>query len=174
MKKVTHFPQVIKPALEGSSIGVAIVDTFEQLEAAFQSLSQQFTGLFVEQYIKGRELTISILGNDIYPILELVPKKRFYDFEAKYTKGMTDFILPAPLDKATEKRIRRIAQEAYQVIGCKGAIRVDMILSEAGDPYILELNTIPGMTDTSDLPAQAAAAGIAFPKLVQRIMDASK
>ncbi|MEK6557021.1 MAG: ATP-grasp domain-containing protein, partial [Candidatus Margulisiibacteriota bacterium] len=162
-----------KPAHEGSSIGVAIVDSYNQLEEQFSSLSTQHMDLFVENYIPGRELTVSLLDQDCYPILELLPKNRFYDYEAKYTQGMTDFILPAPLESHTQKYIQEVAQAAYRVVGCRGAVRVDMILSSSGEPHILELNTVPGMTDTSDLPAQALARGITFPKLVQRIIDAS-
>ncbi|MDD5455832.1 MAG: D-alanine--D-alanine ligase [Candidatus Margulisbacteria bacterium] len=170
---VTKFPQIIKPTLEGSSIGVAIIEDKKQLLTEYKQLSKDYTQIFVEQYITGRELTVSILGDEIFPILELVPKKRFYDYEAKYTKGLTDFILPAHLTEKIEKNIRDIALEAYRVIGCRGAVRVDMILTNDGTPYILELNTIPGMTDTSDLPAQAKSAGISFPELVQRIIDAT-
>ena len=173
LDQVKEFPQIIKPTLEGSSIGVSIIENRNQLIKAYNQLKKDYSQIFIEKYIKGRELTVSILGDEIFPILELVPKKRFYDFEAKYTKGLTEFILPAPLTKRIENNIKKIALEAYKVTGCRGAVRVDVILGENDTPYILELNTIPGMTDTSDLPAQAKAAGISFPDLVQRIIDAS-
>lgn len=173
LEKITSFPQVIKPAHEGSSIGVSIVDSFEQLRDQFFALSNRYSDLFAENYIQGRELTVSLLDQECFPILELIPKNRFYDYEAKYTKGMTEFILPAPLDMPTRNRIQEVALKACQIIGCRGAVRVDMILDPAGEPSILELNTIPGMTDTSDLPAQALAAGITFTQLVQRMIDVS-
>jgi len=169
---VSFFPQIIKPALEGSSIGIQIIDSMDELLAAYKELSKKYTNLFVEDYISGREITISILAKDIYPILELIPKNRFYDFEAKYTKGMTEFLVPADLSIEAELDLKAIALDAYTVIGCKGAARVDMIITEE-DAYILEINTIPGMTDSSDLPAQAKSAGLSFNDLVQRIIDAA-
>lgn len=171
--RVKSYPVVIKPALEGSSIGVYLVSCEDELRSRYREMSQTFTHLFVETYLKGREITISLLGDRIFPILELVPKNAFYDFEAKYTAGMTTFILPAVFDENLERRIKQLAMKAYDVVGCRGAIRVDMIIDANHHPFILELNTIPGMTDTSDLPAQAKAAGINFEALVQQIIDAS-
>ncbi len=171
--QVKSYPVVIKPALEGSSIGVSLVSSEAELRSRYREMSQTFTYLFVETYLKGREITISLLGDRIFPILELVPKNAFYDFEAKYTAGMTTFILPAVFDESLERRVKQLAKKAYDVVGCRGAIRVDMIIDANHLPFILELNTIPGMTDTSDLPAQAKAAGINFEALVQQIIDAS-
>ena len=173
LNQINTFPVVIKPALEGSSIGVAIVDNKEELHSKYNELKHNYNHLFCETYLKGREITVSILNEYVFPILELIPKNRFYDFEAKYTKGMTEFVLPAKFDQATQTTIQTIAQQAYNAIGCKGAVRIDMIVTEDKDPWILEINTIPGMTDTSDLPAQAKAAGMDFPQLVQAIIEAS-
>jgi D-alanine-D-alanine ligase len=170
--QVKTFPQMIKPALEGSSIGVYLVSSAEELRSRYLQLSSQYTNLFVETYIKGREITVSLMGDLVYPILELVPKNNFYDYESKYTPGMTKFILPALLPNQLETQIKQVAMKAYNVVGCRGAVRVDMILDQ-DRPYILELNTIPGMTDTSDLPAQAKAAGIRFDELVQQIIHVS-
>ena len=173
LDRVTVFPQIIKPALEGSSFGIHIVYSKDELRARYKELVPQFSHLFVETYIKGREITVSLMDNHVYPILELVPKNVFYDFEAKYTQGMTQFILPAPLTKALEQTINQLAIKAYDVVGCRGAVRVDMMIDANNNPFILELNTIPGMSDRSDLPAQANAAGIEFPLLIQKIIDAS-
>ena len=170
---INEFPKIIKPAMEGSSIGIQIIDNKNELITAYTELSQTFSSLFVEDYISGREITISLLGDEVYPILELVPKNRFYDYEAKYTKGMTDFLLPAKFSRKKEIELKQLALDAYYIIGCKGAARVDMIVDQKENPYILELNTIPGMTDSSDLPAQAKAAGLSFEDLVQRIIDAA-
>lgn len=171
--QVTAFPVVIKPALEGSSIGVHLVSSADELRSRYREMSQQFTHLFVETYLKGREITVSLMGERIFPILELVPKNAFYDFEAKYTAGMTTFLLPAPLKKSLETKIKELAKKVYDLVGCRGAVRVDMIIDKNNSPFILELNTIPGMTDTSDLPAQAKAEGLNFETLVQQIIDAS-
>lgn len=173
IENIKSFPVVIKPALEGSSIGVSIVDNKGQLYEDFNSLSLKYDRIFVEDFLQGREITVSIVGDKIFPILELKPKKRFYDYEAKYTSGMTDFILPARFDLKLEKQIKDIALKAYNIFMCKGAVRVDMIVTPKG-PYILELNTSPGMTDQSDLPAQAKAAGFSFEDLVKLIIESSK
>ncbi len=173
VKKITSFPAVIKPALEGSSIGVVIVDNESQALKAFKSLKDKFTHLFAETFISGKEVTVSIVGSKVLPILELRPKNRFYDFEAKYTKGMTDFILPAELSKQDELLVKEIAKKAYDAVGCRGAARVDMIIDSKKGPFVLEINTSPGMTETSDLPAQAKAAGIEFDQLLELIMKNS-
>lgn len=173
LSKVQSFPVVIKPALEGSSIGVFMVSSEQELRIKYNEMSEQFSHLFVESYIKGREITVSLLDDHVYPILELIPKNSFYDFESKYTAGMTQFLLPAPLGTELEATVKRLAKQAYDLVGCRGAVRVDMIIDTHNSPYILELNTIPGMTDTSDLPAQAQAAGISFDQLINQIIHAS-
>lgn len=173
LEKISSFPAVIKPALEGSSIGVEIVDNKEQAIAVYQKLKDKFSHLFAETFISGKEVTVSIVGDQVLPILELRPKNRFYDFEAKYTKGMTDFILPAELSKKDEQLVKEIAKKSYDAIGCRGAARVDMIIDHNKGPFVLELNTSPGMTETSDLPAQAKADGIEFDQLLELIMKNS-
>ena len=173
VSKVTSFPVVIKPALEGSSIGVSLVESAQALHARFEEMTRSFSHLFVEAYIKGREITVSLMGDQVFPILELVPKNEFYDFEAKYTAGMTEFVLPARLSAPLESQVKAYAKQVYDLVGCRGAVRVDMIIDANDQPFILELNTIPGMTDTSDLPAQAKASGIEFADLVSRIIHES-
>ncbi len=171
--KIKSYPAVIKPALEGSSIGVEIVDDYNQALDAYKRLSSKFSNLFVEKFVSGKEVTVSIVGDKVLPILELRPKNRFYDFEAKYTKGMTDFILPAELSEKVEQQVKEIAKKAYDAIGCRGAARVDMIIDAKEGPFVLELNTSPGMTETSDLPAQAKEAGIDFEQLLELIITTS-
>lgn len=172
--KIISFPVVIKPALEGSSIGVEIADDLVSAREIYKKLKEKFVHLFAETFISGKELTVSIVGEKVFPILELRPKNRFYDFEAKYTKGMTEFILPAELSKSQETIVKDIAKKSYDAIGCKGAARVDMILDPVKGPFVLELNTSPGMTETSDLPAQAKADGIDFDCLLELIMESAK
>jgi D-alanine-D-alanine ligase len=124
--------------------------------------------------ITGQEITVGVLDDQddlmALPILELIPKNRFYDYEAKYTPNMTDFILPATLSDSMTDRCHDLAKTVHQIMGCRGVSRTDMIVSPDFGPMILELNSIPGMTDTSDLPAQARHAGIAFDDLVERIL----
>lgn len=167
------FPCIVKPRREGSSIGVHICDDSEQL---YQSLVQelsQYEEMILQRYIPGRELTVSVLelngSPQILPILELKPKRRFYDYIAKYTPKMTEFILPAPLTEKEYDEVTRSALKAYQTCECEGFARVDGILKD-GVFYVLELNTIPGLTDLSDLPASAKAAGMSFEELIDAII----
>lgn len=167
------FPCVIKPRREGSSIGVHICDDPEQLyQALLQELSI-YDEMIVQRYIPGRELTVSILELDgkpqVLPILELKPKRRFYDYTAKYTPNMTQFILPAPLSQQEYEQVTQSALKAFEVCECEGFARVDGILKD-GIFYVLELNTIPGLTDLSDLPASARAAGMSFEQLIDAII----
>lgn len=167
------FPCVIKPRCEGSSIGVHICDDPQQLyQASVQELSE-YEEMILQRYIPGRELTISILELNgkpqVLPILELKPKRRFYDYIAKYTPNMTEFILPAPLSEQEYNEVARSALRAFEICECEGFARVDGILKD-GIFYVLELNTIPGLTDLSDLPASAKAAGMSFEELIDAII----
>jgi len=167
------YPCVVKPRREGSSIGVHICDDGEQLYQVLVEELSRYEEMIVQRYIQGRELTISILEMDgkpqVLPILELKPKRRFYDYIAKYTPQMTEFILPAPLSKQEEDRVTQSALKAYEMCECEGFARVDGIL-KGNVFYVLELNTIPGLTDLSDLPASAKAAGMSFEELIDVII----
>ncbi len=170
------FPLMLKPEEEGSSLGISLVKTPEEFGDTLRETAQKFSQLFVEKYIKGTEITIGVLGTkkvEALPILELVSKNEFYDFEAKYTKGMTEFILPARLPEEVYKKAQEIAVLSHKALGCYGVSRVDLIVAKDGTPYVNEINTIPGMTDTSDLPAQAKHIGISFDELVARILESA-
>jgi len=171
------FPLVVKPKCEGSSIGVMIIENIEELDEIVDESILKYNGIFVEKFIKGREITIGVLSSKYeeipLPILELKPKKQFYDFEAKYTKGMTDFILPAGFDEITTKKFQNQALLVHNTIGCKGATRTDFIVDENLNPYFLEINTSPGMTDTSDIPAEAKCMGINMEELVIKIVKSA-
>ena len=171
------FPVVLKPSAEGSSIGVSIVRELPELERLARKAQHDFGEIFFEQYIKGQEITVGVLGvgNSLraLPVLELVPKKEFYDYEAKYTHGMTEFILPARLSDALTQQAQDLAVRTHKTLGCWGVSRVDMRVDTAGQPYVLEVNTLPGLTDLSDLPAQAAKAGITYDMLVLEILDSA-
>lgn len=165
------YPLVVKPNAEGSTFGLTIVKHPSELEPAIQKAAEGGQQVLVEQYIEGRELTVTILGEEAYPIVEIEPKSGFYDYAAKYTKGATEYTCPAKLDKDLTRHVRELAVEAAQVLGCRGVARVDFRLSEDDEPYILEVNTIPGMTPTSLVPMAAAAKGMSYDQLVARILD---
>ena len=127
----------------------------------------------VEQYINGRELTVAIMGEEIYPIVEIKPKDGFYDYEHKYTKGMTEYVCPAELPEDLTKQIQEYALKAHKVCGCSVYSRVDFLVDENNNPYCLEVNTLPGMTSTSLVPKSANALGISFSELLDKIIDLS-
>jgi len=177
IKRIFPFPLVVKPTSEGSSLGVSIVREEEKLEKVLSETVEKFKDVFIEEYIKGKEVTVGILGTGdgltALPILELKPKAEFYDYKAKYTAGGTDFILPARLPKELYKHTQETALRAHRVLGCYGVSRVDIIIGKDHTPYVHEVNTIPGMTDRSDLPAEAQCAGISFDELVAKILESA-
>lgn len=179
IKPVLPAPVMVKPLAEGSSVGVTKVDKDSDLRRVVEETITKYGGAIVERYIKGQEITVGVLeessnGKNTWalPILELRPKSKagFYDYEAKYTKGMTEFILPAELDATTTALAQDVAIKTFRALCCRGYARVDMIVDAANQPQVLEVNTLPGMTDTSDLPAMAEVAGIAYDQLVERIL----
>lgn len=164
------FPLVVKPNDEGSSIGVEIVSEEAQLEKALEN-SKEFGNLLIEEYIPGKAVTVGILGTGSesfpLPILELrVKSRKFYDYEAKYTEGLTEFVIPAEIPKETTKRLQDSAIKAHRALECKGFSRVDAVVGKDGEFYLLEVNTIPGMTEISDLPAEAKAINISYDEVV--------
>ncbi len=171
------FPLVLKAVSEGSSVGVEIIHNSRELERRLPSFAKAFPRSFAESYIAGREMTIGVIRKKedfkCYPILELKPKKDFYDFEAKYTAGMTDFIIPAPLSDKIRDELRSLAKQVYRALGLAGVARIDVILDSNEKPWILEANTIPGMTATSDVPAMAAAEGQSIEELVTDILESA-
>ena len=185
LASVDWLPAMVKPLNEGSSVGVLKVEKKEDIKARVLETLDEYGGVLLEKFIKGQEITVGVLeeppqrrnGKDIWalPILELRPKSKagFYDYEAKYTKGMTEFILPAELSPELTKKCQELAVHTFRALNCSGYARVDMMVSEDGQPYILEVNTLPGMTDTSDLPAMAQEAGITYDQLVERILFSS-
>jgi D-alanine-D-alanine ligase len=168
------FPVVVKPVGEGSSLGVIIADNVPALGAALEKDVREFGAVFVEQFIQGTSVTIGVLGIDqgtrALPVLELIPRNRFYDYEAKYTPGLTEFICPARLKKEVYDLTQNYGLRAHQSLGCRGFSRVDVQVTSSGKPYVLEVNTVPGMTELSDLPAQAEAEGISYNQLVSEIL----
>ena len=167
-------PVMLKPVEEGSSLGVSKCKTVGQLEDGLKAALSEFGTMFVERFVTGTEITVGVIVRDgrpeALPILQLVPKNEFYDYEAKYTEGMTEFILPARLAPDVYARAQRAAIAAFTAIGCRGYARVDMMVDATGTPWFVEVNTLPGMTELSDLPAQAKAAGISYEELVETIL----
>lgn len=167
-------PLVVKPVQEGSSVGISIVKEASQLDAALQLAFKHDTEILVEQYIKGQEVQVGILDDQPVGAIEIVPKNEFYDFEAKYTDGMAEHIFPARLEAALYKKAQQIGLAAHHALGCSGYSRVDLLVTENGECYVLEVNTLPGMTALSLLPEIAAkGAGLHFEALVERIIEAA-
>ena len=167
-----RYPLVVKPSAQGSSIGISFIEDSSGLDKALSEAFKYNDDCLVEEFIFGREITVSVLDGTALPVVEILPKHRFFDYEAKYEKGLTDYIVPALLDEKSSRRAQSDAVIAYRVLGCRHLARVDMIIGEkTGTPFVLEVNTIPGMTQTSLFPKAAAAAGIAFGELCTRLLD---
>lgn len=170
-------PVVIKPASQGSSIGVEIVKEEKQLDEALANAFKYSRDILVEEFIGGKELTVSMMQKDgevvALPVIHIAPHSGTYDYHSKYTKGATEYICPADLDEETTKKVQEISKQAYEVLGCSGVARADVMLDEEGNGYVLEINTVPGMTATSLVPKAAAAAGISFPELCNIILQSA-
>lgn len=160
-------PVVVKPPTEGSTIGVSLVKKAGHLRPALKEALRYGKEAMVEKYIPGRELTVGILGDRALPVIEVVVEGGFYDYGAKYRSSTTQYLVPAPVHAATSRRLQALAVKAQVALGCRGATRVDFRLDPHGKAWLLEINTIPGMTETSLLPKAAAAAGIGFDELVE-------
>lgn len=169
------FPCVVKPVVEGSSMGVQIVHSLGELIPACEDTRDEFGDFFIEKFIGGQEITAGILrlaGEDrALSLVELRPHREFYDYIAKYTPGECDFIIPAELDAETTVKVQDLALQAHKALGCFGFSRVDLRVTPEQEPYLLEINTLPGMTSTSDLPKAAAAMGIGFDDLVELMLQ---
>lgn len=166
------FPFVLKPVTEGSSVGLSLIQTASEFQENIEGAFNLCDVVMAEKYIEGKELTVGIVGDKILPIVNIVPKNKFYDFEAKYTNGMSEYIIPAKIDEKTTKTIQKIAYKCYKKIGCRHMSRVDFIYDEKEKKaYFLEINTIPGFTATSLLPKAAKASGIEFADLCVAILD---
>ena len=168
--KTPSLPAVVKPNSEGSSVGVTVVHTPEELAAAIRDAASFGGPYLIEEYIEGRELTVSMLDGIELPLIEIRPKKGFYDYKNKYTKGACEYLVPAPLGKRVADAVARSASAAYHALGCRGYSRVDFRLTPQGEHYFLEVNTLPGMTSQSLVPKAARAVGIEFPELIDRIL----
>ena len=172
-------PLVVKAARQGSTVGIVIVKNENELEGALKEASKYDRKLLIEKFVSGRELTIGVLGDLALPIIEIIPKGGFYDFNTKYpflnpqAGASAEHVCPAKIDSSLTKKIQELALAAFRALGLVVYGRVDVLLSEKNEPFVLEVNTIPGMTETSLLPEAAGVAGITYPELCQRIIELS-
>jgi D-alanine-D-alanine ligase len=166
-------PLVIKPACQGSSFGLQFVNNVAELAGKLEQALQYGETQIIENLVVGRELTVGILGDDVLPIVEIKPKSGHYDYTTKYTPGATDYTCPASLSAEVTARAQAMALAAHKALGCTVYSRVDVMLDETENPWVLEVNTIPGMTATSLLPKAAQAAGLSFDQLCQKIVELS-
>ena len=176
-----NFPLMVKPVKEGSSIGMSKVDNLQELKEAFALAKKSDNKVLIEEYYQGKSATVGVLQREkdgkietfATTVLGFETKNQWYDYEAKYTEGMTKFILPADFDDDMTRRIQKIAVESFEACECRGLARVDFLVYN-NTPYVLEINTNPGMTDLSDLPAQANHMGIDYNSLVEMILKTSE
>lgn len=164
----------IKPSGEGSALGVTIAQDLATIERGLAEAFKLGDEVLIERFVKGTELTVAVIGNDdpvALPIIEIVPQNSFYDFESKYAPGGSKHICPAPLPEDLTARVQDLAVRAHRALGCRGVSRSDLILDEQGQPWVLETNTIPGMTETSLLPDAGRAAGMEFPELCAKLIE---
>ena len=164
-------PVILKPVRQGSSVGLQFVDRVADFSKGLAESLRFDSQVLMEQKIDGRETTVAILGNEALPVVEVCPKAGVYDYQTKYTAGTTDYFCPAPFDPDTTSRIQSAGLSAFHAVGGRDYGRVDIMVQANGEPVVLEVNTLPGMTGTSLLPKAAAAAGLSYPELCQQMVD---
>lgn len=170
------FPCIVKPDCEGSTIGVSVARNSEELERALELSLEYDDVLIIERFVEGRLMTVGLIGGDPtgLPVLEVRPKKEIYDYECKYSEGMTEYIVPAEISEELARRLQRLSHRAHSALGCEGFSRVDFMVDSEGECYCLEVNTIPGMTELSLVPKAAAAAGYSFNQVVDVILKTAR
>ncbi|WP_457681743.1 D-alanine--D-alanine ligase family protein [Thermovibrio sp.] len=165
-----EIPCVVKPAKAGSSVGVSVVKSEREFERAVKEAFRYDDKVLVEELLTGREITVAVLNGRALPPVEIVPKDGFYSYEAKYLDSSTEYLVPAPLHPKLERRLKSLAEKTYEVLQCKGAVRVDFKLNWHNSPFVLEVNTIPGLTERSLLPKAAACEGLSFKDLIREML----
>jgi len=171
-EKQFGYPMIAKPRAEGSSVGIELLEGRRGAAERSERVRRGFGDILLEQFVPGMIATVGILVDEVLPILELAPKRQaFYDYEAKYTRGETEFVLPARLDPKVAERVKELALKAYKLMGCSGFARIDLVIKQGKLPYFLEINTLPGLTDMSDFPAEAERAGITYDEMIFRILS---
>lgn len=169
--RTLSLPVVVKPVHQGSSIGIHRVFSEEEWQAAVADAASYDKEVLVEQFIAGRELTVGLVADDVLPVLEIRAPEGYYDYKAKYEKGITEYLVPAPVSREVAQACQTLARRAFDVLGCRAVGRADFRMNSQEELFILEVNTIPGFTATSLLPKSAQAVGISFPDLCDRIMQ---
>lgn len=173
ISKYNVFPCVVKPCSGGSSVGVSIVESKADFRKAMEEAFRYESNVLVEEYVKGREFSVGVIDGKALPVIEIIPKCGFYDYINKYQSGRTEEICPANIDEYTNARMQREAEKAYEALGLEGYGRVDFLLNSKGEIFALEANTLPGMTSASLIPQEAAAAGIGYEELCDKIVEVS-
>lgn len=171
----SHFdyPIIVKPNDSGSTIGITKVARSAELVEAVKKALKESRDVLIEEYIPGRELTVPVLDGRVFPIVEIIPKSGLYDYEAKYTKGKSEYVVPAEVDAKIAKAVKKSASSVYEILGAAGLARIDFILADDRKFYCLELNTLPGMTELSLAPMAAKAEGIEFDELISMLVDSA-
>ena len=170
IKTSFSFPVVVKAATQGSSLGVIIVKSENELSAAISDVTKYGNVMIAETYLDGHEFTVSVLNGKALPVIEIRPHSGEYDYKTKYTAGASDYLVPAPISDTLTSNMQRIGETVYNELQCSGTIRVDIMTDSKDNVYVLEVNTIPGMTATSLVPKAANAIGISFPELCENIL----
>jgi D-alanine-D-alanine ligase len=168
------FPVVVKPSGEGSSLGVTVARDEMELESAVEEAIRFDDDVLVERFVEGKEISVGVLDGKVLGAVEIVPRRGFYDFQNKYTAGRSDYYFPARLSPERYRSVLRLGTLAFEALGCEGAARVDLIVSERGNEIILEVNTLPGMTPTSLMPKIAHGAGLSFEDLVEEVLRGAR
>jgi len=172
-KEPKKYPVIVKPARQGSAIGVSLVKSKKEFFNAAKNAFKYDDEILVEQFIKGTEITVGVLGGKALPVVEIVPKGKFYDFKSKYAKGGSKHIIPARISKKAYALAQKTAAQVFKALNCRAVSRIDMIVDKNGKAWVLENNTLPGMTETSLLPDEAKACGMSFDDLVLKIIECS-
>lgn len=167
------FPVVVKPSIGGSTIGMRLVRSAEELQDAVGAALELDDAVLVEEFVEGEEITVTVLDGEAYPAVHIQPDQGFFDFASKYTKGRTTYTCPAQLDAGSLEQAATAAVAAYQTLGCRGVARADFIVRADGVPVFLEINTIPGMTETSLVPMSVGSVGMSFGELCERILHSA-
>jgi len=173
IENLFQYPFVIKPSSEGSSIGVYIAEDRKSCKEAIKENMKISSDIILEEYKSGKEYTVGILDNFALPVIQLIPPGKFYDYEAKYNSNETKYICPSGLDQNTEEEIKKLSIDCFRALNCRGWGRVDLIIDKQNKPWIIELNTVPGMTEHSLVPMAANQKNINFDELVLKILDTS-
>ena len=168
-----NFPCIVKPNAQGSTFGISMVESEEDLAKAITFASNYDRKILIENYIEGREITVGILDDKSLPIIEIIPKHKLYDYECKYNHGMSKYLCPADIEENITNKIKKDSEKIFKKLGCSGYGRLDFILDSEGKYYFLELNTLPGMTATSLLPIAAKTSGLLFKQLINQIVEIS-